>query len=198
MKIRLGDLRRIIKEELSRAILESASLTPRSFAEDEFLRFTKRSSEEEDLAVQKAWNDLKLIEIDAEDPDAKRRWVADFSRVAMELYNSTGFKIDSLGRRNISQGTVSRGGPFERAMSEINPKSVEVSVGEIQSSSWSNDALVQHAAEKRAARNAPRPQDPRPPWPFDPKYPGKREYDEKTKQWKMVDSDPVSGYSYVR
>lgn len=194
MKIRLGTLRKIIKEELSRAILESASLTPRSFAEDEFLRFTKNSSEEDVLAVQKAWNDLKLIKIDAEGIDA-RRLVADFSRVAMELYNSTGFKIDSLGRRNISQGTVSRGGPFERAMSEINPKSVEVSVGEIQSSSWSNDALVQHAAEKRAARNAPRPQDPRPPWPFDPNYPGKREF--KNGKWHMVDSDPVSGRSYL-
>ena len=183
MKIRLGALRKIIKEELSRAMLESATLTPRSFVEDEFLRFTKNSSEEDVLEVQKAWNDLKNG--------------ADFSQVAMDLYDSTGFRIDSLGRRDISKRTVGRGGPFERAMSEINPESVEVSVGEIQRSSWSDDALVQHAAEKRAARNAPRPQDPRPPWPFDPNYPGKREYDEKTKQWKMVDRDPVSGRSYV-
>lgn len=183
MKIRLGTLRKIIKEELSRVVLESATLTPRSFVEDEFLRFTKNSSEEDVLEVQKAWNDLKNG--------------ADFSQVAMDLYDNTGFRIDSLGRRDVRKNMVARGGPFERAMSEINPESVEASVGEIRRSSWSDDALVQHAAEKRAARNAPRPQDPRPPWPFDPNYPGKREYDEKTKQWKMVDRDPVSGRSYV-
>lgn len=183
MKIRLGTLRKIIKEEVSRVIVESATLTPRTFAETEFLRFTKNSSEEDVLEVQKAWNDLKNG--------------ADFSEVAMELYDKTGFKIDSLGRRNIKQGTVARGGSFERAMTEINPESVEVSVGEVQSSSWADDALVQHAAAQLAARNAPRPQDDRPPWPFDPSYPGKREYDPVKKQWKMVDRDPISGRSYV-
>lgn len=182
MKIRLGDLRKIIKEELSHTMLESASLTPRSFAEEEFLRLVKNASEDVVLEVQRAWDDLKSG--------------ADFSQVAMDLYDSTGFRIDSLGRR-YRDGSVARGGPFEKAMAEINPDSVKKSVSEVQGSSWPNDAIVQFAASKRAARNAPRPQDPRPPWPFDPSYPGKREYDERTGKWKMVDSDPISGRSYV-
>ena len=116
MKIRLGTLRKIIKEELSRVVSESSAPMPRSFAESEFLRLAKNASEEDILEVQSAWNDLKNG--------------ADFSQVAMDLYNNTAskFRIDSLGRRDIPGKLVARGGSFDRGMAEINPESVETSV----------------------------------------------------------------------
>jgi hypothetical protein len=139
MKIRLSDLRRIIKEEVSRSLKESYTQSP----EEMFKRAVATAPEHLD-SLAAAWDSLKSGE--------------PFADVAQRLYDET--------RLNITHIAKTRHGGPGLGLENIDPEKLAAVESMIDASTMTGDDLLTHAAaeqERRSGLHAPRPPSDRDP-----------------------------------
>ena len=159
MKIRLSELRKIIREEVSRSVNETAGSGD---PEAVFMRLMKTSRKSDIPAIADAWDSLKSG--------------TSFPDVAKELYDATRLNIAWIAKKQ--QGGPGLGdGPFDP------DKLAAVDAAIDASTMTGDDLLAAHAAEQEM-QSRPRSSG-RPPWPGDPNDPAERIY-EPGVGWKRV------------